>query len=54
MTSKEAGRQRVCFMLQVKPDRLDEYRRRHAAVWPDMIAQLLFISCATRRVDRLS
>jgi L-rhamnose mutarotase len=35
-----AGKQRVCFVLQVKPDRLDEYRRRHAAVWPDMIAAL--------------
>lgn len=28
---------RVCFQLQVKPDRLDEYRERHAAVWPDML-----------------
>jgi L-rhamnose mutarotase len=27
---------RVCFTLQVRPDRLDEYRARHAAVWPDM------------------
>jgi len=29
--------ERVCFQLQVKPDRLDEYRERHAAVWPDML-----------------
>jgi L-rhamnose mutarotase len=27
---------RVCFQLQVKPDRLAEYRHRHTAVWPDM------------------
>lgn len=27
---------RVCFTLRVKPDRLEEYRRRHADVWPDM------------------
>ena len=27
---------RYCFQLQVRPDRLDEYRSRHAAVWPDM------------------
>ena len=27
---------RVCFQLQVKPDRVAEYRARHAAVWPDM------------------
>ena len=28
--------QRVCFVLQVKPDMLDEYRERHRAVWPEM------------------
>ncbi|MEP7362100.1 MAG: L-rhamnose mutarotase [Acidobacteriota bacterium] len=28
--------QRVCFVLQVKPDRLDEYRERHRDVWPEM------------------
>ena len=28
--------QRVCFVLQVKPDRLDEYRERHRSVWPEM------------------
>jgi L-rhamnose mutarotase len=27
---------RVCFTLQVRPDRLDEYRQRHKAVWPEM------------------
>jgi L-rhamnose mutarotase len=32
--------QRVCFQLQVRPDRLDEYRTRHAAVWPDMLRAL--------------
>jgi L-rhamnose mutarotase len=31
---------RVCFTLQVRPDRLDEYRRRHAAVWPEMLRAL--------------
>ena len=31
---------RVCFQLQVKPDRIAEYTRRHAAVWPDMLAAL--------------
>lgn len=29
--------QRICFQLQVKPERLDEYRERHAAVWPTML-----------------
>jgi L-rhamnose mutarotase len=27
---------RVCFLLQVRPDRVDEYRERHRAVWPEM------------------
>jgi L-rhamnose mutarotase len=31
---------RYCFLLQVRPDRLDEYRERHAHVWPDMLAAL--------------
>ena len=29
--------QRICFTLQVDPERLDEYTARHAAVWPDML-----------------
>jgi L-rhamnose mutarotase len=28
---------RVCFQLQVKPDRIAEYVERHRAVWPDML-----------------
>jgi len=31
---------RVCFQLQVKPDRMAEYRERHAAVWPEMLEAL--------------
>ena len=29
--------QRVCFQLQVKPDRLALYRERHDPVWPEML-----------------
>jgi L-rhamnose mutarotase len=32
--------ERVCFLLRVRPDRLDEYRERHAAVWPEMLDAL--------------
>lgn len=32
--------ERVCFLLRVKPDRLDEYRARHRAVWEPMLAAL--------------
>jgi L-rhamnose mutarotase len=28
--------QRVCFVLQVKPERVQEYKDRHRAVWPEM------------------
>ena len=28
--------ERVCFLARVRPDRLDEYRTRHAEVWPEM------------------
>ena len=31
---------RACFTLQVRPDRLDEYRARHEAVWPQMLRAL--------------
>ena len=31
---------RYCFLLQVRPELLPEYRERHAAVWPDMLAAL--------------
>jgi L-rhamnose mutarotase len=27
---------RICFVLQVRPERLDEYKQRHRAVWPEM------------------
>ena len=31
---------RACFTLQVRPDRLAEYRAAHEAVWPDMLTAL--------------
>lgn len=32
--------ERVCFLLQVKKDRLEEYKVRHRAVWPEMLQAL--------------
>lgn len=32
--------QRVCFVLQVKRDRLEEYKARHRSVWPAMLEAL--------------
>ena len=31
---------RYCFVLRVRPDGMEEYRRRHAAVWPEMLQAL--------------
>lgn len=31
---------RICFILQVKPERLEEYKARHRTVWPEMLAAL--------------
>jgi L-rhamnose mutarotase len=28
--------QRICFILQVKKERLNEYKERHLSVWPEM------------------
>jgi L-rhamnose mutarotase len=31
---------RICFLLRVRKDRLNEYRARHAKVWPEMLDAL--------------
>ncbi len=37
---RECAVTRVCFLLKVRADKLDEYRRRHKEVWPDMLDAL--------------
>jgi L-rhamnose mutarotase len=32
--------ERACFLLRVRPERLEEYKARHRDVWPDMLAAL--------------
>ena len=32
--------QRVAFILKVKQDMIEEYKRRHAHVWPEMLQAL--------------
>ena len=39
MTSAPAGH-RICFLLRIRPERAQEYRARHAAVWPEMLGAL--------------
>src|SRR5260370_1279796 len=36
----EMALQRICFVLQVKPEQLEEYKRRHSNVWPEMLNAL--------------
>lgn len=31
---------RVCFLLKVKEDKIEEYREAHKAVWPEMLQAL--------------
>ncbi len=31
---------RVCFLLKVRADKLEEYKERHAHVWPEMMDAL--------------
>jgi L-rhamnose mutarotase len=31
---------RICFRLHIRPEKRDEYVRRHAAVWPEMLEAL--------------
>jgi L-rhamnose mutarotase len=32
--------ERICFLLKVRQEKLEEYRKRHAAVWPEMLEAL--------------
>jgi L-rhamnose mutarotase len=32
--------QRVCFVLHIRREKMEEYRERHAAIWPAMIEAL--------------
>ncbi len=32
--------ERVCFLLKVRPERLEEYKERHRKVWPEMLEAL--------------
>lgn len=36
----EPNMPRTCFLLQVKPECMDEYRRVHEDVWPEMLDAL--------------
>jgi L-rhamnose mutarotase len=31
---------RICFLLKVRREKIEEYKRRHARVWPEMLDAL--------------
>jgi L-rhamnose mutarotase len=31
---------RICFLLKVRPEKVEEYKTRHAHVWPEMLDAL--------------
>jgi len=31
---------RICFLLKVRPEMREEYKKRHASVWPEMLDAL--------------
>jgi L-rhamnose mutarotase len=31
---------RICFLLKVRPEKVEEYRARHTRVWPEMLDAL--------------
>ncbi|MBF6520263.1 L-rhamnose mutarotase [Nocardia farcinica] len=33
-------RERVCFLLSLRPDRIEDYLAAHTTVWPEMLAAL--------------
>jgi L-rhamnose mutarotase len=37
---RDPDTQRVCFLLHLKPDRVEDYLRAHQHVWPEMLDAL--------------
>ena len=35
-----AETRRICFLLKVRPEMVEQYRERHTQVWPEMLAAL--------------
>ena len=44
--------ERIGFRMQIQPGREAEYVRRHAAVWPDMLAALTAAGCSNYSIFR--
>lgn len=46
MSGPPSPMRRIAFVMRVLPGQEEEYRRRHAAVWPDMLQALKDAGCA--------
>ena len=44
--------ERIGFTMRIQPGHEDEYIRRHAAVWPDMLAALTAAGCSNYSIYR--
>ena len=49
---KERAMERIGFTMRIQPGREDEYVRRHAAVWPEMLAALKAAGCSDYSIYR--
>ena len=47
MTERSASRpaQRIAFTMRIRPGTQEEYRRRHLAVWPELLHDLSQAGC---------
>jgi len=44
--------ERIGFRMRIRPGHEDEYVRRHAAVWPEMLAALTAAGCSDYSIYR--
>jgi L-rhamnose mutarotase len=44
--------QRVAFLMRIRPGTEEEYHRRHAEVWPSMLAELKAAGCRNYSIFR--
>ena len=45
--------QRIAFLMHIQPGTEEEYQRRHAQVWPEMLAELKAAGCHDYSIYRL-
>jgi L-rhamnose mutarotase len=44
--------QRLAFLMRIQPGTEEEYQRRHAEVWPEMLAELKAAGCHNYSIFR--